>query len=49
MALPTHGPMGVDWEERINFERLRSERLNRPESQYPKEGIQDFPLEDRHD
>ncbi|MDX1523785.1 MAG: M24 family metallopeptidase, partial [Anaerolineae bacterium] len=29
MAIQTHGPMGVDWEERINFERLRTERLTR--------------------
>ncbi|MDX1520885.1 MAG: Xaa-Pro peptidase family protein [Anaerolineae bacterium] len=29
MAIQTHGPMAVDWEERINFERLRTERLAR--------------------
>src|SRR3990170_3884642 len=29
MALPTYGTMGVDWEERVNFERLRTERLAR--------------------
>src|SRR5579883_1603865 len=29
MALKTYGLMGVDWEERVNFERLRTERLNR--------------------
>ncbi len=29
MALRTHGLMGVDWEERVNFERLRTERLAR--------------------
>jgi len=29
MALKTYGLMGVDWEERVNFERLRSERLAR--------------------
>ena len=27
--LQTHGSMAVDWEERINFERLRTERLAR--------------------
>ena len=27
--LQTHGSMSVDWEERINFERLRTERLAR--------------------
>ena len=29
MALPTYGTMAVDWEQRIDFERLRSERLAR--------------------
>ena len=29
MALKTYGPMGVDWEERVNMERLRTERLDR--------------------
>jgi len=29
MALKTYGLMGVDWEERVNFERLRTERLTR--------------------
>jgi Xaa-Pro aminopeptidase len=29
MALPTHGTMAVDWEERIDFERLRTQRLER--------------------
>ncbi len=29
MALPTYGSMAVDWEERIDFERLRRERLER--------------------
>lgn len=29
MALKTYGLMGVDWEERVNYERLRTERLNR--------------------
>lgn len=29
MALKTYGTMAVDWEERINFERLRNDRLNR--------------------
>jgi Xaa-Pro aminopeptidase len=29
MALRTYGLMGVDWEERVNFERLRVERLTR--------------------
>jgi Xaa-Pro aminopeptidase len=29
MALPTHGTMAVDWEKRIDFDRLRRERLAR--------------------
>src|SRR5947209_18589010 len=29
MAIKTYGLMGVDWEERVNFERLRTERLAR--------------------
>ena len=29
MALHTYGTMGVDWEERVRFDRLREERLAR--------------------
>src|SRR6267143_3799387 len=29
MALPTYGTMAVDWENRIDFDRLRGERLGR--------------------
>ena len=29
MGLKTFGRMGVDWEERVNFDRLRRERLER--------------------
>ena len=29
MALKTHGTMAVDWEQRIDFDRLRNERLAR--------------------
>ncbi|MDE3110427.1 MAG: aminopeptidase P family protein, partial [Acidobacteriota bacterium] len=32
MALPTHGSMAVDWENRIDFDRLRRERLARIKS-----------------
>jgi Xaa-Pro aminopeptidase len=32
MALPTHGTMAVDWEDRIDFDRLRRERLARIKS-----------------
>ena len=29
MGLKTYGPMAVDWENRIDFDRLRRERLAR--------------------
>src|SRR5574339_1011207 len=29
MAIKTYGTMAVDWEQRIDFDRLRRERLNR--------------------
>src|SRR4026209_1706201 len=29
MAIPTFGPNSVDWEERVNHERLREQRLQR--------------------
>jgi hypothetical protein len=29
MALPTYGSMAVDWENRVDFDRLRRERLGR--------------------
>ena len=29
MGLKTFGLMAVDWEERVNIERLRQDRLNR--------------------
>src|SRR5919199_1698086 len=29
MAIKTYGLMGVDWEERVNYDRLRTERLAR--------------------
>ena len=29
MSIKSFGTMGVDWEERVNFERLRTERLDR--------------------
>jgi Xaa-Pro aminopeptidase len=32
MSFKTFGAMGVDWEERVNFERLRNERLARIKS-----------------
>jgi len=32
MALHTYGTMGVDWEERVRFDRLRQERLARIKS-----------------
>lgn len=33
MSIRTNGSMAVDWEERINFERLRSQRLARIKAQ----------------
>jgi Xaa-Pro aminopeptidase len=33
MGLPTFGTMGVDWEERIDFDRLRRERLARAKAE----------------
>ncbi len=32
MGIKTFGTMAVDWEERVNFDRLRSERLARVKS-----------------
>ncbi len=32
MALPTYGSMAVDWENRVDFDRLRRERLARAKS-----------------
>jgi len=32
MALPTYGTMAVDWEQRIDFDRLRTERMARVKS-----------------
>jgi Xaa-Pro aminopeptidase len=32
MALKTYGTMGVDWEQRIDFERLRNQRLARAQA-----------------
>ena len=29
MSIATHGTMGVDWEQRVDFDRLRTERLDR--------------------
>src|SRR6516165_12796612 len=36
MALKTYGPMAVDWENRIDFGRLRRERLARAKAQLAK-------------
>jgi len=36
MALKTYGTMGVDWEQRVDFERLRRERLARVKSMLAK-------------
>jgi len=39
MALKTFGQMQVDWEERINFDRLRKERLAKAKAQLKKSGV----------
>ncbi|HEY2919168.1 MAG TPA: Xaa-Pro peptidase family protein [Candidatus Binatia bacterium] len=39
MGLKTFGLMGVDWEERVNLERLRQDRLNRIKAALKKSEI----------
>jgi len=39
MTTATRGTMGVDWEERINFERLRNERLARLRAELEKSDL----------
>ncbi len=39
MALKTFGQMQVDWEERVNMDRLRWERLERAKQQLRKSGV----------
>jgi len=39
MALKTFGQMQVDWEERINIDRLRKERLAKAKAQLKKSGV----------
>jgi Xaa-Pro aminopeptidase len=39
MALPTHGTMAVDWEQRIDFDRLRRERLGRVKNLLEKSDV----------
>src|ERR1700677_3649505 len=36
MAIKTYGSMGVDWEQRINFDRLRKERLAKAKAELKK-------------
>ena len=36
MALKTHGTMAVDWEQRVDFDRLRRERLARAHAELEK-------------
>jgi len=36
MAIKTYGSMAVDWEQRINFDRLRKERLDRAKAELKK-------------
>jgi Xaa-Pro aminopeptidase len=42
MGLPTYGPMAVDWESRIDFEALRSDRVDRAKAQLEAAGIGAF-------
>ena len=39
MAMRTYGTMAVDWEERVNFERLRGERLTRAKAEVESAGL----------
>src|ERR1700681_3109533 len=39
MALKTYGLMGVDWEQRVNFDRLRKERLARAKKELKRSEI----------
>ena len=39
MAIKTYGTMAVDWEQRIDFDRLRRERLARVKEQLAKSEI----------
>src|SRR5579863_9099926 len=39
MALRTFGQMQVDWEERVNMDRLRKERLAKAKVQLKKSGV----------
>ena len=36
MGLKTYGSMGVDWEQRIDFDRLRKQRLEKAKAQLRK-------------
>ena len=42
MALPTYGPMAVDWETRIDFDALRGDRVARAKRQLEQAGIGAF-------
>jgi Xaa-Pro aminopeptidase len=39
MALPTYGTMAVDWEQRVDFDRLRRERLARAKALLAKSSM----------
>jgi Xaa-Pro aminopeptidase len=39
MGLKTFGRMAVDWEERVDFERLRTERLSRATAELGRSGL----------
>lgn len=39
MALKTYGPMAVDWEQRVDFDRLRRERLDKARQQLERSEV----------
>ena len=39
MALPTYGTMAVDWENRVDFDRLRRQRLDKAKALLQKSEV----------
>ena len=39
MAIATYGTNGVDWENRVDFERLRNERLSRLKAELERSSL----------
>jgi hypothetical protein len=44
MSIATYGTNGVDWENRVDFERLRNERLNRLKAELNNSSLGALPL-----